>query len=66
MRKGHIYDFDVDLTGAKTLGLRVTDGGDGNDSDASNWCNALLYLNPKSTEKPEAIPISDTTNGELR
>lgn len=57
MKKGKSFDFDVDLTGAKTLGLLVTDGGDGGDSDHADWCDALLYLDPKATEKPEAMDI---------
>lgn len=33
---------DVDLAGATTLQLRVTDGGDGNQYDHADWADARL------------------------
>ena len=35
---------NVDLSGVKSLELRVTDGGDGNDSDHADWLNARLVV----------------------
>jgi beta-galactosidase len=34
--------FDVDLTGAQTMELRVTDAGDGNGNDHADWAAARL------------------------
>lgn len=36
--------FDVDVRGVRTLTLRVTDGGDGVDSDHADWADAQLHL----------------------
>jgi alpha-D-xyloside xylohydrolase len=36
--------IDADLTGAKSLELRVEDGGDGIDSDHADWLNARFTL----------------------
>jgi hypothetical protein len=36
----------VDVTGAQTLTLQVTDGGDGNTSDHADWANANLTCTP--------------------
>ncbi|HEY3558629.1 MAG TPA: NPCBM/NEW2 domain-containing protein [Kribbella sp.] len=36
----------VDVTGAQTLTLQVTDGGDGNTSDHADWAEAKLTCNP--------------------
>ncbi|HEY9333455.1 MAG TPA: NPCBM/NEW2 domain-containing protein, partial [Kribbella sp.] len=36
----------VDVTGAQTLTLQVTDGGDGNTSDHGDWADAKLTCNP--------------------
>ncbi len=47
--------LSVDLTGAKKLLLRVTDGGDGIDSDHADWAGALIVLAPGATSKPVAI-----------
>ena len=44
----------VDLTGAQTLTLRVSDGGDGIDYDHADWAGALLTLVPGAARKPEA------------
>jgi alpha-D-xyloside xylohydrolase len=51
---------DVDLSGVKSLELRVTDGGDGNDSDHADWLNARLavaapldHLYPPDRRSPE-------------
>ena len=52
---------NVDLGGVKSLELRVTDGGDGNDSDHADWINARLvvtapleHLYPPDRKSPEA------------
>ncbi|MED5329678.1 MAG: PVC-type heme-binding CxxCH protein [Planctomycetota bacterium] len=41
-------EVDVDISGARHLGLRVTDGGNGNGCDWSNWLNPRL-VGPKGT-----------------
>ncbi|MBC7328445.1 NPCBM/NEW2 domain-containing protein [bacterium] len=35
--------IEVDITGVKTLELRVTDGGDGINADHADWADAILY-----------------------
>ena len=52
---------NADLSGVKSLELRVTDGGDGNDSDHADWLNARLivtasleHLYPPDRKSPEA------------
>jgi len=35
-------DVDVDVKGVKRLRLMVTDGGDGNELDAADWCDPVL------------------------
>jgi alpha-galactosidase len=35
---------DVDLTGVKILGLRVTDGGDGSSNDHADWADAKIIM----------------------
>lgn len=37
-----VYAFDVDVRGVRQLTLRVTDGGDGIDSDHGDWADAQL------------------------
>jgi hypothetical protein len=37
------YPIDVELAGVRTLTLRVTDGGDGNNNDHANWADAMLH-----------------------
>ncbi len=44
--------FDVDLSGAQSLVLLVSDGGDGNANDYANWAGAVLILDPGITEQP--------------
>ncbi len=38
------HAFDIDVTGVRRLTLRVTDGGDGNDSDHADWADARLHI----------------------
>ncbi len=45
----------VDLTGVKTLGLRVTDGGDGPSNDHADWADARIVMNDGAT-KAVALP----------
>lgn len=40
------YAFDVDVSGVRQLTLRVTDGGDGIDSDHADWADARLVEKP--------------------
>ena len=47
----------VDLTGAQTLTLRVTDGGDGISFDHADWANAALTLAPGAKTRPEAFAL---------
>jgi alpha-galactosidase len=45
---------DVDLTGVKTLGLQVTDGGDGSSNDHADWADAKIVMADGAT-KPVAL-----------
>ncbi|MCA1596323.1 MAG: NPCBM/NEW2 domain-containing protein, partial [Chloroflexi bacterium] len=45
----------VDLTGAKRLILRITDAGDGIDSDHGDWAGAMVVMAPGTSEKPTAV-----------
>lgn len=47
----------VNLTGAKRLTLRVTDGDDGIDSDHADWAGAYLTLVPGTTARPTAFVL---------
>ncbi len=47
--------LSVDLKGARKLILRVTDGGDGIDSDHGDWAGAMLVLAPGATARPVAL-----------
>ena len=47
--------FSVDLTGAKKLTLRVTDGDDGIDSDHADWGGAMLQLLPNAAQQPQML-----------
>ncbi len=49
--------ISVDLTGAKRLTLRVTDGGDGINYDHADWAGALLTLVPGTAVRPEAFTL---------
>ena len=42
--KGHAVDVDVDITGAKSLFLVATDGGDGFGCDWADWVEPKLIL----------------------
>ena len=44
----------VDLTGAKRMSLRVTDGGDGITWDHADWAGAMFTLVPGATFKPQS------------
>ena len=54
---GQPVPLTVNLTGAKTLTLRVTDGGDGISFDHADWADAKLTLAPGTTARPEAFVI---------
>ena len=45
----------VDVTGVRTLGLRVTDGGDGTGSDHADWAEAGIVMNDGAA-KPVSLP----------
>lgn len=47
--------LSVDLKGAKTLELRVTDGGNGIDNDHADWLEPTVTLVPGATAKPETL-----------
>ncbi len=51
--------LSVDLTGARRLILRVSDGGDGIAYDHADWAGAVLTLVPGAAARPEAsvVPI---------
>ena len=50
---------DVNLTGVKTLVLRVTDGGDGESGDRADWADAKIEMN-NGVPKPVALPSYET------
>ncbi len=50
---------DVDLTGVKTLGLRVTDGGDGSSNDHADWADAKIMMKD-GVAKPLALAPYET------
>ena len=47
----------VALTGAKRMSLRVTDAGDGIDSDHADWAGAQIQLTPGATVRPVAATV---------
>ena len=49
--KGHAVDVDVDLNGAKSLYLVVTDGGNGFGADWADWAEPRLIMADKSEKK---------------
>ena len=49
--------ISVDLTGAKILVLRVSDGGDGIDYDHADWAGALITLAPNASSQPQTIVL---------
>lgn len=49
--KDPAYYFDVDLSGAQTLLLLVSDGGDGNANDHADWAGAMLICEPGTAEQ---------------
>lgn len=53
---------DVNIKGAKLLGLLVTDADDGIDYDHADWCDAKLELTGQRTEQQLAVrPLSPKT-----
>jgi len=60
MRSGDdLYYFNVDVTGANHM-ILVADGtADGTSDDSASWGGALLYLDPASAKKPEAMKFQD-------
>jgi alpha-galactosidase len=48
----------VDLTGAKTLRLVVTDADDGIDHDHADWAGAMILLKPGATERPASATLA--------
>ncbi len=46
---------EVDVTGVRTLGLRVTDGGDGTSSDHADWAEAGIVMN-EGASRPTSLP----------
>ena len=49
----------VDLTGARSLLLLVTDADDGVDSDHADWAGAMLLLAPGASEQPRSVRAAD-------
>jgi alpha-galactosidase len=56
---------DVDLTGVKILGLRVTDGGDGESNDHADWAEARIIV-AEGAAKPLVLPPHDTFSVQTR
>ena len=54
-----VYEFKVDITGAKKLVLVILDGGDGIFCDATSWANAqLLKKDAQIPSAPTAVPAT--------
>ena len=51
--------LDVNLVGSKTLVLRVTDGGDGENNDHADWADAKIEMN-EDAPSPVALPPSES------
>jgi alpha-galactosidase len=49
---------DVNVAGVQTLGLRVTDGGDGVSYDHADWAEAVILINDGAA-KPSALPAKE-------
>jgi alpha-galactosidase len=49
---------DVDISGVKILGLRATDGGDGESDDHADWADAKIIMT-EGAAKPLALPPYD-------
>jgi len=47
--------IDLDVTGAKRLGLIAEDSFDGIDSDHADWAGALLFVAPGAAEQPVLV-----------
>jgi len=58
--------ISVDLTGAKILVLRVSDGGDGIDYDHADWAGALITLAPNASSQPQTIVLPSPGDGPPR
>jgi alpha-galactosidase len=56
---------DVNLTDVKTLGLRVTDGGDGESNDHADWADARIIM-AEGAARPRALPPYDTFSVQTR
>ncbi|HEY3332829.1 MAG TPA: NPCBM/NEW2 domain-containing protein [Capsulimonadaceae bacterium] len=53
---------NVDLTGAKTLRLVATDGGDGITCDHADWGDAQITMAPDAKLRPVALPAVSVPN----
>jgi alpha-galactosidase len=53
--------ISVDLTGAKSMALVVTDAGDGIDCDHGDWAGAAIILAQGATARPESSVDIDET-----
>lgn len=56
--------FDIDVAGAGSLKLVVTDAGDGNDSDHADWANARLLS--ATNPNPNPTPAPSVTSSKFR
>lgn len=61
--KGHAVDVDVDLAGAKSLYLVVTDGGNGFGADWADWAEPRLIMADKSEKKLTELKWKSATKG---
>jgi alpha-galactosidase len=57
---GEPVPVSVDLTGAKTLTLKVTDGGDGPGWDQADWAEAALTLSNGNKVLLNELPVLDS------
>lgn len=64
----HSHDFDIDVSGAETIYLTVTDGGDGNTNDFAVWLDGTFRMSDgsrRSITKAERIKTT-SADGRIR
>ena len=54
---------DVDLGGAKSFTLRITDGGDGPSWDQSDWCDPIVTLSDGKALRLNKLPVKILKKG---
>ncbi len=62
VKKGRVVDIDVDITGAKTLHLVVTDAGNGRSCEWADWISPTL-IGPKGETSLVRLPWTRARSG---